>query len=124
MSRFWDMEYRLLAPRAKIPQRKPTPPSQILPGLLAGRRRSRSGRQLDLCAAMPHTPFVSIQMLTVVETSAFARRAEKLLTAEEREDLLFYLATHPELGDEIPGTGGVRKLRFSAKSRGKSGGYG
>jgi hypothetical protein len=63
-------------------------------------------------------------MLTVVETSAFARRAEKLLTAEEREDLLFYLATHPELGDEIPGTGGVRKLRFSAKSRGKSGGYG
>jgi uncharacterized protein with von Willebrand factor type A (vWA) domain len=31
-------------------------------------------------------------MLTVVETSAFARRAEKLLSAEEHEELLFYLA--------------------------------
>jgi hypothetical protein len=61
-------------------------------------------------------------MLTVVETSAFARRAEKLLTVEEREDLLFYLAIHSELGDEIPGTGGVRKLRFSARSKGRSGG--
>ena len=61
-------------------------------------------------------------MLTVVETSAFARRTEKLLSAEEHEELLFYLAIHPESGDEIPGTGGVRKVRFAAKGRGKSGG--
>jgi len=61
-------------------------------------------------------------MLTVVETSAFARRSEKLLSAEEHEELLFYLAIHPESGDEIPGTGGVRKVRFAAKGRGKSGG--
>jgi hypothetical protein len=61
-------------------------------------------------------------MLTIVETSAFARRAEKLLTAEEHEELLFYLALHPESGDEIPATGGVRKLRFGANGRGKSGG--
>jgi hypothetical protein len=61
-------------------------------------------------------------MLTVIETGAFARRAEKLLTPGERDELLFYLAVHPESGDEIPGTGGVRKLRFSAKGKGKSGG--
>jgi len=61
-------------------------------------------------------------MLTVVETSFFARRAEKLLTLEEREELLLYLALHPESGDEIPGTGGVRKVRFSARGKGKSGG--
>ncbi|MGB6688110.1 MAG: type II toxin-antitoxin system RelE/ParE family toxin [Terracidiphilus sp.] len=61
-------------------------------------------------------------MLTVVETSAFVRRAESLLSADEYEDLLFYLAIHAESGDEIPGTGGVRKLRFAAKGRGKSGG--
>jgi hypothetical protein len=61
-------------------------------------------------------------MLTVVETSAFARRAEKLLSIEEHEDLLFYLALHPESGDEIPGTGGVRKVRYAAKGKGKSGG--
>lgn len=60
--------------------------------------------------------------VTVVETPAFARRAEKLLTLDEREELIGYLASHPALGDEIPGTGGVRKLRFAAKGKGKSGG--
>ena len=73
-------------------------------------------------AALPHTLFVSASLLTVVETSAFARRAEKLLSAEEHEELLFFLASHPQAGDEIPGAGGVRKLRFAAKGRGKSGG--
>jgi hypothetical protein len=61
-------------------------------------------------------------MLTVVEISAFARRAEKLLSIEEHEELLFSLALHPESGDEIPGTGGVRKVRFAARGKGKSGG--
>jgi hypothetical protein len=61
-------------------------------------------------------------MLTVVETSAFARRAEKLLSAEEHEELLFYLALHPQSGVEIPGTGGVRKVRYAARGKGKSGG--
>ena len=61
-------------------------------------------------------------MLTIVETSIFARRAEKLLTQDEFEELMFYLALHPESGDEIPGTGGVRKLRFAARGHGKSGG--
>jgi len=57
-----------------------------------------------------------------VETSIFTRRAEKLLTEEEHEELVFYLAVHPLSGDEIPGTGGVRKLRFGSRDRGKSGG--
>ncbi len=35
-------------------------------------------------------------MLTVVETSAFARRAEKLLSTEEHDELLFFLALHPQ----------------------------
>jgi hypothetical protein len=61
-------------------------------------------------------------LLTVVETSAFLRRAEKLLSVEEHEELLFYLALHPLSGDEIPGTGGVRKMRFGARGKGKSGG--
>jgi hypothetical protein len=71
---------------------------------------------------MPHTSLVSIPMLTVVETSAFARRAEKLLSTEEHEELLFFLALHPQSGDEIPGTGGVRKVRYAARGKGKSGG--
>jgi len=71
---------------------------------------------------LPHNVTVSAPLLTVVETSAFLRRAEKLLTVEEHEELLFYLALHPLSGDEIPGTGGVRKVRFAARGKGKSGG--
>ncbi|KJV08864.1 RelE cytotoxic translational repressor of toxin-antitoxin stability system [Elstera litoralis] len=61
-------------------------------------------------------------LLSVVETAVFARRAEKLLSPEERLDLITFLAKNPEAGDEMPGTGGVRKVRFAAKSKGKSGG--
>lgn len=61
-------------------------------------------------------------LLTVVETSAFARKAEKLLTREEYDDLLLYLSMYYEAGDEIAGTGGVRKLRYAVGGRGKSGG--
>ena len=75
-----------------------------------------------MSAAMPHTSFMEESLLTVVETSAFARRAEKLLSTEERETLVFFLALHPRSGDEIPGTGGVRKVRFAARGKGKSGG--
>jgi hypothetical protein len=44
------------------------------------------------------------------------------LGAEEHEDLIDYLARYFEAGDEIPGTGGVRKLRYAAQGRGKRGG--
>lgn len=43
----------------------------------------------------------------------FARKAEKLLTEQEHEDLLLYLSIYYKAGDEIRGTGGVRKLRFA-----------
>ena|SRR5688572_15890303 len=59
---------------------------------------------------------------TVVETPTFVRRTEKLLSSEEREALILWLAQYPEAGDPIVGTGGVRKLRFAAKGKGKSGG--
>lgn len=61
-------------------------------------------------------------MQTVVETPVFLRRAEKLLTKVEHDELITYLAMHPLAGDEIVGTGGVRKIRFAAKGKGKSGG--
>ena len=61
-------------------------------------------------------------MQTVVETPIFIRRAEKLLSEEEHAALISYLASHPHAGDEIVGTGGVRKVRFAAMGKGKSGG--
>ena len=61
-------------------------------------------------------------MQTVVETQIFLRRAEKLLSDEERKELIDYIASFPEAGDLIPDTSGVRKLRFAAKGKGRSGG--
>ena len=61
-------------------------------------------------------------MQTVAETPTFSRQADKLFNEEERRELIETLATSPLVGDEIPGTGGVRKLRFAASGRGKRGG--
>lgn len=61
-------------------------------------------------------------MQTVVETSIFIRRAEKILSKEEHAGLITWLACNPDAGDEIVGTGGVRKARFAAMGKGKSGG--
>lgn len=71
---------------------------------------------------MPHNDNVSRALPTVVETSTFVRRAQKLLTDEEHDNLLLYLSMYHKVGDEIPGTGGVRKLRYAVQGKGKSGG--
>lgn len=61
-------------------------------------------------------------LITVAETPGYIRLAEKLLSEDERRDLISYLAEHPRAGDLIEGTGGVRKLRWGRGGRGKSGG--
>jgi len=38
------------------------------------------------------------------------------------EALAVYLIDHPDAGDVIPGSGGVRKLRWAGKGKGKRGG--
>ena len=59
---------------------------------------------------------------TVVETPAFLAATRKLMDDEDRTELVDYLAWNPLAGDLIPGTGGVRKLRWALAGRGKSGG--
>lgn len=61
-------------------------------------------------------------MITVAETTEYAKRARKLLSEQERSDLIGYLAAHPEAGDVMEGTGGVRKVRWAREGKGKSGG--
>ncbi|MEX2488268.1 MAG: type II toxin-antitoxin system RelE/ParE family toxin [Pseudomonadales bacterium] len=61
-------------------------------------------------------------MQTIVEMPEFQRRSDKLLTDEQRISIINYLAQHPASGDIMQGTGGIRKLRWSAQGRGKSGG--
>ncbi|MDR2189446.1 MAG: type II toxin-antitoxin system RelE/ParE family toxin [Azonexus sp.] len=58
----------------------------------------------------------------IAELPAYIRLADKLLSAEERQDLIGYLAGYPKAGDIMAGTGGVRKLRWRRGGQGKSGG--
>jgi hypothetical protein len=58
----------------------------------------------------------------IAEMPTYIRVADKLLSAKERQELIDYLAEHPEDGDVMEGTGGVRKLRWRRGGQGKSGG--
>jgi hypothetical protein len=61
-------------------------------------------------------------MITIAETGEFVRRAKGLLKVDEHQALIVYLAAHPDSGDLIEATGGIRKLRWAREGRGKSGG--
>ena len=43
-------------------------------------------------------------------------------TEEERGSFAAYLAKHPDAGDVVPGSGGLRKVRWKRAGSGKSGG--
>ena len=62
-------------------------------------------------------------LYAVLETSIFSQRADALLSVEDRAELIDTLARDSLAGDVMPGLGGVRKLRFTPKRRGKSGGF-
>ncbi len=68
-------------------------------------------------------PRINSGMHSVAETSIFTRRADALLSRDDRTKLINVLATDATAGDLIPGLGGIRKLRFAPTGRGKSGAF-
>jgi hypothetical protein len=60
---------------------------------------------------------------TVAETLPFIAKANKIMTVEEKEELISFVSENPKSGTIISGTGGVRKVRFARKGQGKSGGF-
>lgn len=60
--------------------------------------------------------------MVIIETSLFTRQVQKLLSDEEYRQLQIELAARPDLGAVIRGSGGLRKVRWRAKGRGKRGG--
>ena len=45
-----------------------------------------------------------------------------ILTEEQRDAFAVYIARKPESGTVVPGSGGIRKVRWGGRSKGKSGG--
>lgn len=60
--------------------------------------------------------------MVFVETTAFTRYVGHYLTDDEYLGLQMFLVERPDAGQIIRGTGGVRKLRWAAAGKGKSGG--
>ena len=61
-------------------------------------------------------------MFSFIETKLFSRLAQDLLSDDELAKLQFVLIENPEAGNVVPGSGGVRKLRWGMRGRGKRGG--
>ena len=61
-------------------------------------------------------------MISFVETRLFTRLVQAYLTDDDYARLQQMLADDPELGDVVPGTGGVRKVRWGVAGRGKRSG--
>ena len=71
---------------------------------------------------MAYSGLVKRTPVSVVETETFMRQIDAVLSTASREELIGFLAFNPEAGQVIPGTGGVRKVRWSVAGTGKRGG--
>ena len=60
--------------------------------------------------------------ITVAEMAGFRKYAPKCMSESERREFINFIARNPTDGSLIAGTGGVRKSRWAAGNRGKSGG--
>ena len=68
---------------------------------------------------MPYTQ----DIFCFVETQLFTRLVAEYLNDDDYTALQSTLIRNPDAGTVIPGSGGIRKLRWAASGRGKRGGY-
>jgi hypothetical protein len=61
-------------------------------------------------------------MVTFVESPLFSKNVLDYLTDDEYGVFQKFLATNPDTGAVVRGSGGVRKVRWSRRGTGKSGG--
>ena len=60
--------------------------------------------------------------MVIIETTVFTKQVRKLLSDEEYQQLQTALMKRPDTGAVIRGSGGLRKMRWGVKGRGKRGG--
>jgi len=61
-------------------------------------------------------------VFTSIEAQAFERMRSLYLDDDEYAELQQFMMANPEAGDLIPGSGGLRKLRWKRKGMGNQGG--
>ncbi len=61
-------------------------------------------------------------MITLIESPIFTKLWPDYWSEDERGEFAAWLAQFPEAGDIIPGSGGIRKVRWARSGRGKRGG--
>lgn len=61
-------------------------------------------------------------MLTVVETQRFIRMVETFWNEADLLEFVDFIAASPDAGTVVPGSGGLRKIRWGHSGRGKRGG--
>lgn len=61
-------------------------------------------------------------MFEFIETPFFTKALDRYLDDDEYRELQAHLIKHPDSGPVVPGSGGVRKLRWAAEGRRKRGG--
>lgn len=57
-----------------------------------------------------------------VETHLFTQRVVQAMSDDDYRGLQSHLVDHPDAGVVIPGSGGIRKIRWRGSGRGKRGG--
>ena len=63
-------------------------------------------------------------MKTVIRAQSFLASARSAgLTEDDQMAMVEAIATDPNMGDLMAGTGGCRKCRFAGRGKGKRGGY-
>ena len=70
----------------------------------------------------PSSSFAKLTDTSSVETSLFTKLLPDYLKDDEYRGLQSYLLNNSDAGSIIRHSGGVRKVRWGARSRGKSGG--
>lgn len=60
--------------------------------------------------------------MVIIETSVFTRIIRSLLNDDDYHQLQRVLIQYPDIGELIPGSGGLRKVRWKIEGRGKRGG--
>jgi len=60
--------------------------------------------------------------MVIVETTVLTRQVQKLLSDDEYRQFQIDLANRPDMGAIIPKSGGLRKVRWGYRGKGKRGG--